>query len=61
MPGVATYYATTCRECPAGCGVWARTRYIAVAVYILLTVLLFRRPASAYFSRTRDGLSPTTH
>jgi len=24
-PGLATYYATTCRECPAGCGVWART------------------------------------
>ncbi|MGH9259095.1 MAG: hypothetical protein ACRD08_04235, partial [Acidimicrobiales bacterium] len=20
IPGVATYYATTCRECPAGCG-----------------------------------------
>ena len=25
-PGVATWYATTCGECPAGCGVWARTR-----------------------------------
>ncbi|MBM4050856.1 MAG: hypothetical protein FJ279_37650, partial [Planctomycetes bacterium] len=25
VPGVATYYATTCRECPAGCGVLART------------------------------------
>jgi molybdopterin-containing oxidoreductase family iron-sulfur binding subunit len=26
IPGVATYYATTCRECPAGCGVHARVR-----------------------------------
>lgn len=25
-PGVATYYATTCLECQAGCGVLARTR-----------------------------------
>lgn len=25
-PGVATWYATTCTECGAGCGVWARTR-----------------------------------
>src|SRR5574341_1545436 len=25
-PGVATWYATTCRECPAGCGVHARVR-----------------------------------
>lgn len=25
-PGVATWYATTCDECAAGCGVWARTR-----------------------------------
>ena len=24
-PGIAKYYATTCRECPAGCGAWART------------------------------------
>ena len=23
-PGVATYYATTCRQCPAGCGVVAK-------------------------------------
>ena len=25
-PGVATYYATVCRECPAGCGMVVRTR-----------------------------------
>jgi len=24
-PGSFVLYATTCRECPAGCGVWART------------------------------------
>ncbi|MBW2145984.1 MAG: molybdopterin-dependent oxidoreductase, partial [Deltaproteobacteria bacterium] len=26
VPGIATWYATTCRECPAGCGVLARNR-----------------------------------
>ena len=26
VPGVSTYYATTCRECGAGCGVIAETR-----------------------------------
>src|SRR5437773_5417351 len=26
IPGVATWYATTCRECPAGCGLRARVR-----------------------------------
>ncbi|MFQ5850152.1 MAG: molybdopterin-dependent oxidoreductase [Candidatus Binatia bacterium] len=26
IPGVATWYASTCRECPAGCGVRVRTR-----------------------------------
>src|SRR5580765_1651192 len=26
IPGKATYYATTCRECAAGCGVVARVR-----------------------------------
>src|SRR5688500_13528718 len=26
VPGVSTYYATTCRECSAGCGVIAETR-----------------------------------
>ncbi len=26
VPGVATYYATTCRECPAGCGLHVRVR-----------------------------------
>ena len=26
VPGVASYYATVCRECPAGCGVLARNR-----------------------------------
>ena len=26
IPGIATYYASTCRECPAGCGVHVRTR-----------------------------------
>jgi molybdopterin-containing oxidoreductase family iron-sulfur binding subunit len=26
IPGIATWYASTCRECPAGCGVHARVR-----------------------------------
>src|SRR5437667_7658561 len=26
IPGTATYYATTCRECAAGCGLRARVR-----------------------------------
>ncbi len=26
VPGVATWYATTCRECPAGCGLHVRVR-----------------------------------
>src|SRR5437870_2442770 len=26
VPGVATYYATTCRECAAGCGLHAKVR-----------------------------------
>ncbi|MEP7027556.1 MAG: molybdopterin-dependent oxidoreductase [Candidatus Eisenbacteria bacterium] len=26
IPGVATYYASTCRECPAGCGLHVKTR-----------------------------------
>ena len=26
IPGVATYYASTCRECPAGCGMHVRVR-----------------------------------
>ena len=26
LPGVATYYATSCRECPAGCGMVVRNR-----------------------------------
>src|SRR4051812_16518370 len=26
VPGVSTYYATTCRECSAGCGIVAETR-----------------------------------
>src|SRR5205085_1936523 len=26
VPGIATYYATTCRECAAGCGLHARVR-----------------------------------
>ena len=26
VPGVASWYATVCRECPAGCGVHVRTR-----------------------------------
>ncbi len=25
-PGVATWYATACGECPAGCGAWVKTR-----------------------------------
>jgi anaerobic selenocysteine-containing dehydrogenase/Fe-S-cluster-containing dehydrogenase component len=25
-PGVATWYTTVCQECPAGCGMWVRTR-----------------------------------
>ncbi len=26
VPGIATWYATVCRECPAGCGSLVRTR-----------------------------------
>ncbi len=26
VPGVATYYASTCQECPAGCGLLVKTR-----------------------------------
>jgi anaerobic selenocysteine-containing dehydrogenase/Fe-S-cluster-containing dehydrogenase component len=26
VPGTSTWYATTCRECPAGCGMLAKTR-----------------------------------
>jgi len=26
IPGIATFYASTCRECPAGCGVHVRVR-----------------------------------
>ena len=26
VPGAATWYRTTCRECPAGCGMSVRTR-----------------------------------
>ena len=26
VPGVASWFATVCRECPAGCGVVARNR-----------------------------------
>src|SRR6266511_1219303 len=26
IPGTATYYASTCRECPAGCGIQVRVR-----------------------------------
>ena len=26
IPGVASWFATVCRECPAGCGVIARNR-----------------------------------
>ena len=25
-PGVATWYTSVCSECPAGCGIWVRTR-----------------------------------
>jgi molybdopterin-containing oxidoreductase family iron-sulfur binding subunit len=25
VPGTATYYTSTCRECPAGCGIWVET------------------------------------
>lgn len=25
-PGVSTWYASVCQECPAGCGTWVRTR-----------------------------------
>jgi len=25
-PGVATWYSSVCGECPAGCGIWVRTR-----------------------------------
>jgi anaerobic selenocysteine-containing dehydrogenase/Fe-S-cluster-containing dehydrogenase component len=26
VPGIPTYYASTCRECPAGCGILVKTR-----------------------------------
>ncbi len=26
IPGIPEYYATTCRECPAGCGLYVKTR-----------------------------------
>src|SRR6266478_10007845 len=26
IPGTATYYASTCRECPAGCGIHVKVR-----------------------------------
>ncbi len=26
IPGIPTYYASTCRECPAGCGILVKTR-----------------------------------
>ncbi len=26
VPGIPTFYATTCRECPAGCGIHVKTR-----------------------------------
>jgi anaerobic selenocysteine-containing dehydrogenase/Fe-S-cluster-containing dehydrogenase component len=26
IPGIPEYYATTCRECPAGCGMYVKTR-----------------------------------
>src|SRR5690348_11254127 len=26
VPGIATWYASTCRECPAGCGILVKTR-----------------------------------
>ena len=26
VPGISTWYATVCGECPAGCGMWVRTR-----------------------------------
>jgi len=26
IPGISTWYKSTCRECPAGCGVLVRTR-----------------------------------
>jgi molybdopterin-containing oxidoreductase family iron-sulfur binding subunit len=26
VPGIAAYYASTCRECPAGCGIQVKTR-----------------------------------
>ncbi|HSH46447.1 MAG TPA: twin-arginine translocation signal domain-containing protein, partial [Longimicrobiales bacterium] len=26
VPGISTWYRTTCRECPAGCGMTIRTR-----------------------------------
>ena len=26
IPGLATYYASTCRECPSGCGLHVRVR-----------------------------------
>ncbi len=26
IPGIAAFYATVCRACPAGCGIWVKTR-----------------------------------
>ena len=26
IPGIPTYYASVCRECPAGCGLTVKTR-----------------------------------
>ena len=26
IPGIPTFYASTCRECPAGCGINVKTR-----------------------------------
>jgi anaerobic selenocysteine-containing dehydrogenase len=35
VPGVAAYFATVCRECPAGCGVLARNREGRVVMTML--------------------------
>lgn len=33
IPGIATWYATTCRQCPAGCGMLARNREARVVKF----------------------------
>jgi len=61
VPGIATYYATTCRECAAGCGLHAKVREGRVIKLegnpespINQGRLCSRRPARTLQSRSRD-------